>query len=408
MGSRTAASKMFTATGDGVVAKSVKDREASVGHRWNKAMTRMSNNMHRYFLPVLERATDLLPEVGKALKFMLDNSSLLIKLWLGSKGIKLFQSMAMMVGGPGAAARGGAGGGAMMGAGMGMGGMGGGGRGALPRGVMPGSDLAMLHQERAARGMRRRQMAGRAVGVAGSAAMMAPFAVEMGEKLAEWMAGTTKAAIKKAYKSIDEQEGLTTQHRKNREAAAGIGHSSGKNMDWWYNRTAEGAQARITAKKALGALGGETWQGEHGKRGGAWMAGNWMKGRTIEDTKAARGKLQASYATIYAQVQKQYEKRGGKGQITEASAHQRAPILASMKTMIELTGRAIADGLNKRPIQIHTPVSVTVTGGGPGTRATSRLPQKVAKQLEKTAGQFGTTSYVEDVASLLMDPVGGY
>ncbi len=118
------------------------------------------------------------------------------------------------------------------------------------------------------------------------------------------------------------------------------------------------------------------------------MVGQWIKGWEITDAQSARSNLKASYARIYARVQKDYETQEGKGQISEKAAEQIAPILAMLKTSSELVGGAIANGLNKRPIMVHTPVTVTVVNN-PGSRAASRVVNEALRQAKGLTQNLG-------------------
>jgi hypothetical protein len=61
--------------------------------QWKKATADMSAAVHRHMLPVLKMAVKLMPEFAKALKWVLNNSESLIKMWLGWQGLKFFMSI---------------------------------------------------------------------------------------------------------------------------------------------------------------------------------------------------------------------------------------------------------------------------------------------------------------------------
>ena len=65
------------------IEKLVKLRGEHPVTKWNKAMAKMTADLHRYFLPLMERFAEVLPDLAKGLGWALDNSGLLIAAWAG-------------------------------------------------------------------------------------------------------------------------------------------------------------------------------------------------------------------------------------------------------------------------------------------------------------------------------------
>lgn len=65
----------------------------SPAQQFDEAINKMKNTIQKSMLPVLKAATKLMPIFGKALQFILENSELLIKLWLGVKGALFFSKL---------------------------------------------------------------------------------------------------------------------------------------------------------------------------------------------------------------------------------------------------------------------------------------------------------------------------
>ncbi|MHC4605255.1 MAG: phage tail tape measure protein [Planctomycetota bacterium] len=96
----TAGAPMFGVTGrTGEIEKDAAKVRQTAAYKWNQAIARMSNTLHTSMLPALEAAVELMPRFAKMLKWALENSEMLIKLWLGWKGAKLIQALMAPVGG---------------------------------------------------------------------------------------------------------------------------------------------------------------------------------------------------------------------------------------------------------------------------------------------------------------------
>lgn len=59
---------------------------------WNKSVERLKNKLHVHLLPVIEKLGAILPQVGKALEWMIDNWKLLLVIWGSQKVIRFFSS----------------------------------------------------------------------------------------------------------------------------------------------------------------------------------------------------------------------------------------------------------------------------------------------------------------------------
>jgi TP901 family phage tail tape measure protein len=69
--------------GDDMIGRQFKQRMESPAQKFQVAMNKMGNALQRQMLPVLVAATKVLPKLAKALKFVLDHSETILKLWLG-------------------------------------------------------------------------------------------------------------------------------------------------------------------------------------------------------------------------------------------------------------------------------------------------------------------------------------
>ena len=113
---------VFGAGGIDEIGAGKKKREASAAWQYEQQITILSNTFKKHMLPLFGQLAELLKEWGpdliKTIKFLLENSRGLLKLWLGVKGITFFRNLMAPVGGaPGMAMAGGGlvpGGGGMM------------------------------------------------------------------------------------------------------------------------------------------------------------------------------------------------------------------------------------------------------------------------------------------------------
>lgn len=126
-GDRAAASTLFQAGGGkDLIAEGATKRLESTGGRYRKVMAELDAEMHRSFLPVLEKLVELMPDVASGAKWLLDNMELLGKLWLTWKATGVLRAIlgaTQALAGAGGAARGAGARGGMSGGGMQAGGM---------------------------------------------------------------------------------------------------------------------------------------------------------------------------------------------------------------------------------------------------------------------------------------------
>jgi TP901 family phage tail tape measure protein len=217
------AQELFQAGGEDVIAKDAAKRRQSVAFQWDQAMVQMQNSMHKHMLPVLQSAVKYLPDFAKALGFVLENSRMLIALWIGWKGMMFFKRlMAPLRGAGGAGAAGMA---------AGMGGMAGGyGAGRAPVLGPWGGAGGVGGSGRGGRGKPgwfQRQGGWGAVG--GGAAMalpMVPFAIEAGMKLAGGREQIAQLLGK--YKAIEAQNETAQQRMQRNKILKGFKYES------WY------------------------------------------------------------------------------------------------------------------------------------------------------------------------------
>lgn len=68
---------------------------------WNKSVERLKNRLHMHLLPAIKKLGDVLPTVGKALEWMIDNWKLLLVVWGSTKMIRFMGSLRALAGGGG-------------------------------------------------------------------------------------------------------------------------------------------------------------------------------------------------------------------------------------------------------------------------------------------------------------------
>jgi hypothetical protein len=131
---------MRTAGGTDVIGSDKARRERSAAHEFDKQLNILKNALKRHITPLFKELAAGMkkwgPDLVRTLKFLLEHSAGLLKLWLGYKGVTFFRRLAGPV-------QGGAAGQAAMAGIPGLGGTGGGGMAMLPNGRMvPASALA--------------------------------------------------------------------------------------------------------------------------------------------------------------------------------------------------------------------------------------------------------------------------
>jgi hypothetical protein len=183
-GKFAAASAIFGAGKKDVISADAAKRRASTAFKFDQAIAQLSNTFQRKALPLVTSLTKALPTLVKALKLILDNSTLLISLWLGAKGAALFRRMLVPAAAAGGAGAAGAAGGVVTTTGRTVG------RGGAFRQFATGG----------------RSMGSNIAGGALTAAPLIPFAIQGGIKIAEVMAGTTAKQIAKDYSAILEHD----------------------------------------------------------------------------------------------------------------------------------------------------------------------------------------------------------
>ena len=127
MGAFSSANSLLRTAGgvDEITADKAR-RERSAAFQFDKQINIIKNSFQKHMIPVFKSLAGVMKEFGpdmvKIIKFMLDNSSALLKLWLGYKGVTFFKNlMAPIQGGAGGGVAGVAGMGAGAGGGMVMG-----------------------------------------------------------------------------------------------------------------------------------------------------------------------------------------------------------------------------------------------------------------------------------------------
>jgi hypothetical protein len=101
----------------GTIGRRVKRKRELAPHldKWNKAVNKFKNQIYQHMLPALAKLGDIMPTLGKWLKFLVDNFHLLLAIWASNKMRVFFTNMISMGQGMGR------GGGMGMGAGAGRG-----------------------------------------------------------------------------------------------------------------------------------------------------------------------------------------------------------------------------------------------------------------------------------------------
>lgn len=409
-GSLGSAASLFGAGSTNEIAADLAARKASVGFKWDQAISRAQNVLHKNMLPVLEKVTEHLPKLAEALKWIFDNSDKLIRLWLGWQGAQMFSRLAD-------ASR-------QMGAGPGGGGMAGTiGRGALGVVGMAGGAATIFGADKIfGKDAPSWQKTGNTI-AAGAMMTGNPYAMAGG---AAWMAGNALADVffdvrKKHLDAVEDLKEAAEEHKRYLKRADFINQygyesrshavtqlTSGGVLAHNFQMYREGLKgaSMFDRMKAIGAM-----------LGGGGLAGSdvneWTRsaqsqglsyqfrlgegsGMTPEKLQAARGALQAEIdrATNAAR-----EAAGPAGQFL--SAEQIAQQVPELKLMQKLLSN-IEGVLNsiKRGQDVQRVIAVTTAD--PGQRAASTGYRSQA------AGDTGGKGYggVETLAGKARGSVG--
>jgi hypothetical protein len=330
-GKYAAASSLFDVTGAQGLSELNKDKakvEASAAHKFDLAMTRLTNTFQRQALPLVTKLIEHLPKFVSMIKFMLDHSTSLIALWLGAKGIALFKAMS-------------------------GGGVGGG----------PGGDF-IGPREKAKIGWGR-------IGMTSLA--MAPFAIDVGRKIGEAFAGTSMAKIRAEFELIRKQDELAVRNKAQRKAVEAW-TQSGWQDDWQW--TKEGQEATKKSWDLLGRGGGTLWRDMENQEQFAFSAGETFKKLGMGGTETLIGDLKSQYQAIVGAAQADFASRpGNKGMVLTEGAVERENITAkALGTMmrelerIAIEQRKTAAGKADFKINPKIVVNVSVAGNQVGGR----------------------------------------
>lgn len=69
--------------------------------KWNKSVERLKNRLHVHLLPAIKKLGDVLPQVSKALEWMIDNWKLLLAIWGSAKMLRFLNGLSGLAGGGG-------------------------------------------------------------------------------------------------------------------------------------------------------------------------------------------------------------------------------------------------------------------------------------------------------------------
>lgn len=355
----------------GVLAKKVDFRKNTPAYQWDQAVQMMRNSIHEHLLPVIVELSKKMPDIAKVVKFLLDNSDKLAKLWLGYKGAQIYKMMApkarewyrgenIAMGGPG-------------GGGMGYGMMGGGGApgtmpGALSRGGIefaPGSDAWLLEMERRrklgyrARSWGRRAagaavpMVGQALGAAGmfwspgnnqTGNMIANTAMMTGNKYAMaggigWHLGAGLAKYTRKVERVGDALDLAIMQIERASLKQDVKQLNMENatmgVDSWFHNTQAGAIASREGKKLLDSMLDVDQLGFVFKSG-KWGAG--QKGK--KGLEQNYSKLSGIYGQIKSQAALQLRQAGQ--EVTAENLAKVAPVLTVMEPVLKEIQRLLA------------------------------------------------------------------
>jgi hypothetical protein len=69
--------------------------------KWNKSVEKLKNKLHTHLLPALKKLGDIMPQIGRALEWMIDNWRTLLAMWAGAKMVRVFGMFRGLLGGGG-------------------------------------------------------------------------------------------------------------------------------------------------------------------------------------------------------------------------------------------------------------------------------------------------------------------
>jgi TP901 family phage tail tape measure protein len=388
---RESAAAIFGAKG-GVLAEDYKKRMDDPAAKWDQAMNRMSNTLHRTMLPVLEKLSSVMPDIAKVVQFLLENSKMLAYFWLGSKGASVIR--AMMGGGAG-----GAGGPGGYAAAAGLAGVAGVAAGVARPGVMPGSDLAVLQQQQALRMARYQQ----AMGGMLQALPLIPGAIEggkwLGGKLNRWMGGTyrSEADVQRDRDLGTEQYRMNLERQSERRTRWMRVALARAGMRDWKENTVEGAKTKIERDKLVKELGLK----DDDKGGFNLPLGDVMAKHGPKGLEALSSRVQDVYGRIYSKTSEQAVKEGKFEPGSEGFEKRLLEIAPELKVLgpvlkqLEATMAKVVRG----EIVVHATVNIP-DPSGPGARAKARtgLAATAAGQYSADYGEMeeygGTPQHV--------------